>query len=122
MATSHACQLTLPTREGVEPSCGWSDQVLVCRSVEHVVEEHVVREHVVDERVVLDESLVLMRPVLIVVLSCNALVIQIPHIHRSVWGVENSSEHDYVSHSETPPSSRLNVVVLVVGPAASRSL
>ena len=39
---------------------------------EHVVVEHVVREHVVDERVVLDEGLVLMRPMLIVVLSCNA--------------------------------------------------
>ena len=94
MATSHACQLTLPTREGVEPSCGWSDQVLLCRSVEHVEEEHVVREHVVDERVVLDESLVLMRPVLIVCFVLQCFVIQIPHIHRSVWGVENSSEHD----------------------------
>ena len=62
--------------------------------VEHVVVEHVVREHVVDERVMLDEGLVLMRPVLIVVLSCKCLVIQIPHVHRSVWGVENSSEHD----------------------------
>jgi hypothetical protein len=40
--------------------------------VEHVVVEHVVREHVVDERVMLDEGLVLMRPELIVVLSCNA--------------------------------------------------
>jgi len=40
--------------------------------VEHVVVGHVVREHVVDERVMLDEGLVLMRPVLIVVLSCNA--------------------------------------------------
>ena len=39
---------------------------------EHVVVEHVVREHVVDERVVLDEGLVLMRPMLIVVLSCTA--------------------------------------------------
>ena len=40
--------------------------------VEHVVVGHVVREHVVDERVMLDEGLVLMRPVLIVVLFCNA--------------------------------------------------
>ena len=40
--------------------------------VEHVVVEHVVREHVVDERVVLNEGLVLMRPMLIGVLSCNA--------------------------------------------------
>ena len=39
---------------------------------EHVVVGHVVHEHVVDERVMLDEGLVLMRPVLIVVLSCNA--------------------------------------------------
>ena len=39
---------------------------------EHVVVEHVVHEHVVDERVVLGEGLVLMRPMLIVVLSCNA--------------------------------------------------
>ena len=122
MATSHACQLTLPTREGVEPSCGWSDRVLLCRSVEHVEEEHVVREHVVDERVVLDESLVLMRPVLIVVLSCNAMLYRYPTSTVVCGGWRTRVSTTYVSHSETPPSSRLNVVVLVVGPAASRSL
>ena len=89
---------------------------------EHVVVEHVVREHVVDERVVLDEGLVLMRPMLIVVLSCNALLYRYPTSTVVCGGWRTRVSTTYVSHSETPPSSRLNVVVLVVGPAASRSL
>ena len=107
---------------GVVKSC-----VSFGRSVEHVLGEHVevehvVREHVVDERVVLDEGLVLMRPMLIVVLSCNALLYKYPTSTVVCGGWRTRVSTTCVSHSETPPSSRLNVVVLVVGPAAPRSL
>ena len=90
--------------------------------VEHVVVEHVVREHVVDERVVLDEGLVLMRPMLIVVLSCNALLYRYPTSTVVCGGWRTRVSTTCVFHSKTPPPSRLNDVVLVVGPAALRSL